>query len=140
MLARAHAAGVLTGWVTVDEAYGQNPTFRGWLADREVPFVLATRNDDMLASPDGHRRQAKSSPASPGPARAAAGNGARSGPARTANGSTTGPPSPWTEPDSRRAGNHWLLVRRQTEIAPVRRAKSWRSTAAPAPRRHRCGS
>jgi hypothetical protein len=30
-------------WVTADEADGQNPTFRGWLAAREVPFVLATR-------------------------------------------------------------------------------------------------
>src|SRR5215218_1346408 len=56
MLARAYAAGVLTGatgssagsWVTADEAYGQNPTFRGWLADRQIPFVLATRNDDVL--------------------------------------------------------------------------------------------
>jgi hypothetical protein len=25
----------------------------------EIPSVLATRNDDMLTSPDGHRRQAK---------------------------------------------------------------------------------
>jgi hypothetical protein len=45
--------------VTADEAYGQNPTFRGWLAERAVPFVLATRNDDVLVSPDGHRRQAE---------------------------------------------------------------------------------
>lgn len=59
MLARAHGAGVLSGWVTADEAYGQNPTFRSWLADPGVPFVLATRNDDVLTSPDGHRRQAK---------------------------------------------------------------------------------
>ena len=46
-------------WVTADEVYGQNPTFRAWLADGRLPFVLATRNDDMLTSPDGHRRQAK---------------------------------------------------------------------------------
>ena len=59
MLERAHQAGVLAGWVTADEAYGQNPTFRSWLAERRVPFVLATRNDDVLVSPDGHRRQAK---------------------------------------------------------------------------------
>ena len=45
MLARA---GLLTGesWVTADEAYGQNPTFRAWLADHEVPFVLARRRAD----------------------------------------------------------------------------------------------
>lgn len=60
MLARAHAAGVLTGWVTADEAYGQNRAFRGWLAGRGVPFVLATRSDDMLSCPDGRRRQARS--------------------------------------------------------------------------------
>lgn len=54
-------AGLIDGsaWATADEAYGQNPTFRAWLADHEVPFVLATRNDDVLTSPDGHRRQAK---------------------------------------------------------------------------------
>jgi hypothetical protein len=44
MLERAYASGVLTGWVTTDEADGQNRTFRGWLAAREVPHVLATRN------------------------------------------------------------------------------------------------
>ena len=59
MLERARIAGVLSGWVTADEVYGQNPSFRAWLAAHRVPFVLATRNDDMLTSPDGHRRQAK---------------------------------------------------------------------------------
>jgi SRSO17 transposase len=61
MLARVHTAGALTSasWVTADEAYGQNPTFRDWLTEREIPFVLATRNDDVLTSPDGTRRPAK---------------------------------------------------------------------------------
>ena len=61
MLARAHTAGALTSasWVTADEAYGQNPGFRDWLCEREIPFVLATRNDDLLTSPDGNRRPAK---------------------------------------------------------------------------------
>jgi hypothetical protein len=31
--------------VTTDEACGQDPTFRASLADRGVPFVLATCND-----------------------------------------------------------------------------------------------
>ncbi len=123
MLARAHAAGVLTGWVTADEAYGQNPTFRGWLADREVPFVLATRNDDMLASPDGHRRQAKV-------LASIAGTGAGGGWERR----SIGPGAhgeriyDWTalalDPAGLPAGwNHWLLVRRQTEIAPGKTRK-----------------
>lgn len=47
------------GWVTADEAFGQNRAFRGWLAAREVPFVLATRSDDILTCPDGHRYQTK---------------------------------------------------------------------------------
>jgi hypothetical protein len=47
------------GWVTADEAYGQTPTFRGWQAAHQVRYVLATRNDDVLSSPDGHRRQGK---------------------------------------------------------------------------------
>jgi SRSO17 transposase len=59
MLARAHDAGVLTGWVTADEAYGQNRGFRDWLAAREVPFVVATRSDDLLSCPDGRRHEAK---------------------------------------------------------------------------------
>ena len=59
MLERAQAGGVLSGWVTADEVYGQNAHFRDWLAAHRVPFVLTTRSDDMLASPDGHRRQAE---------------------------------------------------------------------------------
>jgi len=59
MLERVHAAGVLNGWVSADEVYGQNPHFRSWLAAHQMPYVVATRNDDVLTSPDGHRRQAK---------------------------------------------------------------------------------
>ena len=59
MLERVHDAGRLTGWFTADEAFGQNPGLRGWLADRRVPYVLATRNDDLLTCPDGHRETAK---------------------------------------------------------------------------------
>jgi SRSO17 transposase len=58
MLARTHGAGVLAGWVTADEAFGQNRALRGWLAARAVPFVLATRSDDTLTCPDGRRGQA----------------------------------------------------------------------------------
>jgi len=59
MLARVHDAGRLTGWFTADEAFGQNPGLRDWLADHRVPYVLATRNDDLLTCPDRHREQAK---------------------------------------------------------------------------------
>ena len=40
---------------TSDEAFGQNPGLRAWLAAHQVPFVLATRNDDLLTCPDRHR-------------------------------------------------------------------------------------
>jgi SRSO17 transposase len=123
MLARAHEAGVLTSqsWVTADEAYGQNPTFRSWLADREIPFVLATRTDDVLTSPDGHRRQAKVLATIAG---ARDPDTDRTGWERRAIGpgahgervydwtavalDATGLPPGW---------GHWLLVRRQTQPA-----------------------
>jgi SRSO17 transposase len=60
MLERVHSTGRLSGcWFTADEAFGQNPGLRDWLAERRVPYVLATRNDDLLTCPDGHREQAK---------------------------------------------------------------------------------
>ena len=59
MLERVQAADQLHGWFTADEAFGQNPGLRSWLADHEVPYVLATRNDDLLTCPDGPREQAK---------------------------------------------------------------------------------
>jgi SRSO17 transposase len=59
MLQRLHEAGRLRGWFTADEAFGQNPGLRGWLAEHRVPYVLATRNDDLLTCPDGYREQAK---------------------------------------------------------------------------------
>jgi SRSO17 transposase len=60
MLERVEAAGRLSGcWFTADEAFGQNPGLRDWLGAQHVPYVLATRNDDLLVCPDGHREQAK---------------------------------------------------------------------------------
>jgi SRSO17 transposase len=115
MLERAHAAGALAGsWVTADEAYGQNPTFRTWLAAQQVPFVLATRNDDVLVSPDGHRRQAKvlatiAGTAADGWERRSIGPGAhgeRDDDWTAVILDTAGLPHGW---------GHWLLVRRQTQ-------------------------
>jgi SRSO17 transposase len=134
MLARAYAAGVLLSWVTADEAYGQNPTFRAWLADRRVPFVLATRNDDVLTSPDGHRRQAKvlatlaGSGDGGGWERRSIGPGAHGD--RVYDWTTVmldpaGLPTGW---------GHWLLVRRQTEPGPGKKYRdlAFYRCAAPA--------
>ncbi|MCA1696563.1 MAG: IS701 family transposase [Actinobacteria bacterium] len=115
MLARVHEAGILTGWVTADEAYGQNPGFRDWLSDHQVPFVLATRSDDLLTCPDGRRYQANN-------LAAFAGNGAweRRSAGPGAHGERlydwiiltldpTGMPEDWRS---------WLLVRRQIDPPP----------------------
>jgi len=60
MLERVETAGRLRDcWFTADEAFGQNPGLRDWLAAHRVPYVLATRNDDLLTCPDGHREPAK---------------------------------------------------------------------------------
>ena len=60
MLERVETAGRLRNcWFTADEAFGQNPGLRDWLAAHQVPYVLATRNDDLLTCPDRHRVPAK---------------------------------------------------------------------------------
>jgi SRSO17 transposase len=110
MLERAHAAGVLSGWVTADEAYGQNRRFRDWLSARAVPFVLATRSDDLLTCSDGRRYQAKTLAVlagSDGWERRSAGDGAHG--ERLYDWTVlaldpAGLPEGW---------GHWLLVRRQ---------------------------
>jgi SRSO17 transposase len=148
MLARAYAAGVLTGsagssWVTADEAYGQNPTFRSWLADRAIPFVLATRNDDILTSPDGHRRQAKvatlAGARDPDSGRTgwerrwigAGAHGERIYDWTAVTLDPTGLPDGW-------GTGCWSAARPTSR--PGRRPGSWRSTAAPHRLPRPCGS
>ena len=110
MLARAYEAGVLSGWVTADEAYGQHRGFRDWLATHEIPFVAATRSDDTLTCPGGRRRLARSLATEvPAPAweRRSAGQGAH-GPRfydwATIELDPAGLPAGW---------GHWLLIRSQ---------------------------
>ena len=137
MLARTHAAGVLAGWVTVDEAFDQNRVFRGWLAARacrscsplalttpsHVPTAVVIRRATWL------RWTARTR-----------GNAARPGRAGMANGSTTGPSSRWTRRASpmvsRRDGviGCWFADRSTRHRA---RLLSWRSTVARAQRPRR---
>jgi SRSO17 transposase len=115
MLERVHGAGVLSGWVTADEAYGQNRGFRDWLIEHRVPFVLATRSDDLLTCPDGRRHEAKALVTLAGAhtwERRSAGPGAHGD--RLYDWTvlaldTTGMPTQW---------GHWLLVRRQLNPVP----------------------
>ncbi|REH30644.1 DDE superfamily endonuclease [Kutzneria buriramensis] len=51
MLARAIEVGVPFAWVTADDAYGQAVYLRDWLEDQDVPYVLAIRCKDSLATP-----------------------------------------------------------------------------------------
>ncbi len=53
MLQRAIDAAVPFAWVTADEAYGQVKHFRGWLEEREVAYVLATKVNDTVVATDG---------------------------------------------------------------------------------------
>jgi SRSO17 transposase len=41
MIAEAIEAGVLFGWVSGDEAYGQNPGLRSFLEERDIAYVMA---------------------------------------------------------------------------------------------------
>jgi SRSO17 transposase len=50
MVERAIAAGVPFKWFTADEAHGQNPGLRTWLEEQDIPYVMATRCDDQIAS------------------------------------------------------------------------------------------
>jgi SRSO17 transposase len=136
MLERVHATGQLHGWVTADEVYGQNPSFRGWLGAHRVPFVLATRSDDMLTSPDGDRRQAKTLAVLAGYGQGGAGwerravgpgaHGLREYDWTTVALDPAGLPEGW---------GHWLLVRRQTEPGPGKqyRELAFYRCAGPAP-------
>jgi SRSO17 transposase len=52
MLERALEAGVLAGWVTADEVYGNSPALCGWLEARQLPYVLAVKaTEPLLARP-----------------------------------------------------------------------------------------
>ncbi len=50
---RAIEAAVPFDWVTADEAYGQVKRFRGWLEERRVAHVPATRVNDTVPAADG---------------------------------------------------------------------------------------
>jgi hypothetical protein len=88
-------------------------------ASHQVPSVLATRNDDMLTSPDGHRRQAKTLAVLAGYSNGAAGwerraigpgaHGLREYDWVTVALNPAGLPTGW---------GHWLSVCRQTEPSP----------------------
>ena len=56
MIERAVAGGIPFGWVTADEAYGDNGPLRSYLEGRGISYVLAVARAHVLATPAGGRR------------------------------------------------------------------------------------
>jgi SRSO17 transposase len=52
MHGRAQEAGVPAGWLTADEIYGQDKRLRVWCEQHGLPYVLATRSNDTVATVD----------------------------------------------------------------------------------------
>jgi SRSO17 transposase len=59
MLTRALDAGVPAGWLTADEIYGQDKRLRVWCEQHGVPYVLATRSNDTVATIDWRQRRVR---------------------------------------------------------------------------------
>jgi SRSO17 transposase len=59
MLIRVLAAGVPAGWLTADEVYGQDKRLRVWCEQHQLPYVLATRSNDTVATVDWRQRRVR---------------------------------------------------------------------------------
>src|SRR3954454_469005 len=59
MLGRALDAGVPAGWLSADEVYGQDKRLRVWCEQHGLPYVLATRSTDTVATVDWRQRRVR---------------------------------------------------------------------------------
>jgi len=59
MLTRALDAGVPADWLTADEIYGQDKRLRVWCEQHGLPYVLATRSNDTVATVDWRQRRVR---------------------------------------------------------------------------------
>src|SRR5688572_23501883 len=59
LLTRALEAGVPAGWLTADEIYGQDKRLRVWCEQHRLPYVLATRATDTVATVDWRQRRVR---------------------------------------------------------------------------------
>src|ERR687889_1123891 len=59
MLTRALDAGVPVSWLTADEIYGQDKRLRVWCEQHGLPYVLATRSNDTVATVDWRQRRVR---------------------------------------------------------------------------------
>jgi SRSO17 transposase len=56
MIERAIEAGVPFGWVTADEAYGDNGPLRAFLEEQQLGYVMAVSRDHVITTAAGRRR------------------------------------------------------------------------------------
>ena len=59
MLQRTLDAGVAASWLTADEVYGQDKRLRVWCEQHRLPYVLATRSTDTVATVDWRQRRVR---------------------------------------------------------------------------------
>ena len=113
MLGRALDAGVPAAWVTADEAYGKDGSFRGWLEQRRIGYVVAVPKSQAVAGDAGKSRADVLTAHAPGQAwkRRSCGNGSK-GP-RVYDWAAATLPEDGTEPPG---WSRYLLVRRS--LAP----------------------
>ena len=145
MLERVHAAGVLRGWVTADEAYGQNPACRAWLAAPQVPYRAGhpqRRPADLPGrAPRARPRCWPPSPASTPTAGSTRRVGAAQSGLRRARPAGLRLDRGRARPGraARRVG---ALAAGPPQSSPAegKTVRSWPSTAAPAPPPPRCAS
>ncbi|SDZ25262.1 SRSO17 transposase [Geodermatophilus africanus] len=131
MLTRALDAGVPADWLTADEIYGQDKRLRVWCEQRGLPYVLATRSNDTVATVDWRQRRVRALIAEV-PAEAWARRSAGAG----AHGLRL---YDWARikllAGSTRAGRAgcWPAA---ASRSPPKRHRSWPTTSAPPPHRH----
>jgi SRSO17 transposase len=71
MLSRPLEAGVPAGWLTADEVYGQDKRLRVWCEQHGLPYALATRSNDTVATVDWRQRRVRALIAAATPRRVA---------------------------------------------------------------------
>src|SRR5688572_28596522 len=59
LLQRTLDAGVAASWLTADEIYGQDKRLRVWCEQHRLPYVLATRSNDTVATVDWRQRRVR---------------------------------------------------------------------------------
>ena len=109
MLGRALDAGMPAAWVTADEAYGKDGSFRDWLEQRRIGYVVAVPKSQAVAGDAGKSRADVLTAHAPGQAwkRRSCGNGSK-GP-RVYDWAAATLPEDGTEPPG---WSRYLLVRR----------------------------